>query len=305
MTILACDELRAMPNVVPSAYRGVAVTSVASPASHESIIRHFTGREIYRRTRFIVVREEAVGVWILAVERADPGPLFSIATSVQVLADPSECAYVIAPEIDTAVPSNLARTAIDKAPNTKAVVVEGRYAHVNFILNPRPLRVRVTEVTPPFPAKLFDQVSRLLDVAEDLVPMIPHLDVVTFDELAEQAPSDNYLLPCRGSAVQIDGAEMSYLDERPERSDWTLLGCDRSLEIHEWFYGDTPPNVSMCPRKRPDDLTGPSLVKCCLIEASIDVEGGRVVVPWGASLEQVKEGLRELARFWEPTWAPV
>ena len=61
----------------------------------------------------------------------------------------------------------------------------------------------------------------------------------------------------------------------------------------------------MCPRKRPDDLSGPSLVKCCLIEASIDVEGGRVVVPWGASLDQVREGLRALARYWEPTWAPV
>ena len=305
MTALSCAHLRAMPNVVPSAYRGVAVTSVASPASHESIVSHFTGREIYRRTRFIVVREDGVGVWILAVERADPRPLFSVATSVQVLAEPSECAYVIEPEVDTAVPSNLARIAIDKAPHAKAVVVEGRYSHVNFIVNARPLNVRVTEVTPPYPAKLFDQVSRLLDVAEDLVPMVAHLDAVTFEDLAHQAPSDEYLLPCRGSAVQIEGAEVSYLDERPERSEWTLLGCDRSVEIHEWFYGDAPPSVSICPRKRPDDLSGPSLVKCCLIEDSIDVEGGRVVVPWGASLEQVKEGLRELARFWEPTWAPV
>lgn len=305
MRILAGAELRAMPNVVPSAYRGVAVASVASPANHESIIRHFTGREIYRRTRFIVVSEDGAGVWILAVERADPQPLFSATTSVHVLAEPSECAYVIEPEIDTAVPSNLARIAIEKAPHAKAVVVEGRYAHVNFIINPRPLRVRVTEVTPPLPAKLFDQVSRLLDVAENLVPMVAHLDAVTFDELAEQAPSDNYLLPCRGSAVQIDGAEVFYLDERPERLAWTLLGCDRSLEIHEWFYGDVPPSVSICPRKRTDDLSGPSLVKCCLIETSIDVEGGRVVVPWGASLEQVKEALTALARFWEPTWAPV
>lgn len=305
MTTLTCADLRAMPNVIPSAYRGVAVTSIPSPASYESIISHFTGREIYRRTRFIVVREEGVGVWILAVERADPEPLFSVATSVQVLAEPGECAYVIEPEIDTAVPSNLARIAISRAPRAKAVVIEGRYSHVNFIINPRPLNVRVTEVTPPFPAKLFDQVSRLLDVAEDLVPMIAHLDAVTFEDLAQQSPSDEYLLPCRGSAVGIDGAKVSYLDERPERSGWTLLGCDRSLEIHEWFYGDTPPSVSICPRKRPDDLSGPSLVKCCLIEASIDIEGGRVVVPWGASLEQVKEGLRALARFWEPTWAPV
>jgi len=305
VTIATRDRLREMSNVVPSAYRGVAVTTVEGPLTHASIIEHFTGREIYRRTRFIVAREPGVGTWILAVERADPTPLFSAAVSVEVLAEPSECDYVIEPEIDTAVPSNLARVAITKAPAAKAVVVEGRYAHVNFILNAAPLSIRVTEVTPPFPAKLFDQVCRLLDVAEDLVPMVATLDAVTFDELAKQAPSGEYLLPCRGSDVGIEGADVAYLDERPTRSDWTLLGCDRSLEIHEWFYGDRPPNVSMCPRKRPDDLSGPSLVKCCLIEASIDVEGGRVVVPWGASLDQVREGLRELARYWEPTWAPV
>jgi hypothetical protein len=184
-------------------------------------------------------------------------------------------------------------------------VVEGRYSHVNFILNAAPLRVRVTEVTPPFPPKLFDQVCRLLDVAEDLVPMVAYLDAVTFDELAREEPSEVYLLPCRGAAVLIEDAEVAYLDERPAREEWTLLGCDRSLEIHEWFYGDRPRNISICPRKRPDDLSGPSLVKCCLIESSIEVEGGRVVVPWGASLDQVKEGLKELARFWEPTWAPV
>ena len=305
MTNRVRDRLREMSNVVPSAYRGVAVTSIEGPLSHASIIEHFTGREIYRRTRFIVVREPGAGTWILAVDRENPSPLFSAAISVEVLAEPSECAYVIEPEIDTAVPSNLARVAITKAPEAKAVVVEGRYAHVNFILNAAPLSIRVTEVTPPFPAKLFDQVCRLLDVAEELVPMVAHLDAVTFEELAKQAPSREYLLPCRGSDVGIEGAEVAYLDERPTRSDWTLLGCDRSLEIHEWFYGDRPPNVSMCPRKRPDDLSGPSLVKCCLIEASIDVEGGRVVVPWGTSLDQVREGLRALARYWEPTWAPV
>lgn len=305
MRILTSERLRKMSNVVPSAYRGVAVTSVVGPHTNESIIEHFAGREIYRRTRFIVAHEPGVGTWILAVERADPDPLFSVATSVQVLAEPSECAYLVEPDIDTAVPSNLARVAISKSPGVKAVVVEGRYAHVNFIINPAPLCVRVTEVTPPFPAKLFDQVCRLLDVAEDLVPMVAQLDAVTFDDLANQKSSSNYLLPCRGSTVEIEGAHVDYLDERPARADWTLLGCDRSLEIHEWFYGDRPPNVSICPRKRPDDLSGPSLVKCCLIESAIDVEGGRVVVPWGASLQQVNEGLKALAHYWEPTWAPV
>ena len=51
------------------------------------------------------------------------------------------------------------------------MVVEGRYGHVSFILDPEPLRVPVREVVPPEPAKLVDQAQRLLDVAEDLPPI--------------------------------------------------------------------------------------------------------------------------------------
>jgi hypothetical protein len=30
-----------------------------------------------------------------------------------------------------------------------------------------------------------------------------------------------------------------------------------------------------------------------------------VSVPWGSSLDQVREALFRLARRWEPTWTPV
>jgi hypothetical protein len=33
------------------------------------------------------------------------------------------------------------------------------------------------------------------------------------------------------------------------------------------------------------------LTKCCLLEDRVTADGGLVVVPWGASLAQVKEGL--------------
>jgi hypothetical protein len=41
--------------------------------------------------------------------------------------------------------------------------------------------------------------------------------------------------------------------------------------------------------------TAPTLLKCCLIERGIESEGSRQVVPWGASLEEVRRALRELA----------
>ena len=47
------------------------------------------------------------------------------------------------------------------------------------------------------------------------------------------------------------------------------------------------------------------LTKCCLLEEHLEVTPGRVTVPWGASLDLVRSGLREVARIAEPAWAPA
>lgn len=289
-------------NVVPGAYRGVAVSSVDCELDQESLARHFVGLDAYRRTRFIVVRRGAQTA-VVAVQKASTDPLFSPIRSLQLLAGPDECAYVEAPETDTAVPTALARVAAGR-PERRAVVVEGRYGHVSFILDPSPLRVIVREVTPPYPPKLLDQAERVLAVAEHLPPMELVADVVELDDLARTRSSPSYLLPCRGGGVSVAGASTDYLDEHPPRRDWTLIGCERSQQIHEAFYGERAAQVDICPRKRAGG-DGAVLAKCCLLETGIDVEDGRVVVPWGASLGQIAEALSTLADLWEPTWAPV
>jgi len=288
-------------NVVPSAYRGVSVSHVRGM---DGLRDHFLGREAYRRTRFIVARDDAGATAVLRVEKESTGPLFSPIVDVEVLAGPDECAYVEDPLTDTAVPSEPARVAAGVA-GARAVVVKGRYEHVSFIVNPAPLHLVVQEVLPPEPAKLLDQVRRLLAVAEDLPPILPVADAVTFADLAAAAPAQRYLLPCGGSGVAVAGAATAYLDQRPPREPWTLLGCARSRDIHEWFYGDRPPGVEMCPRARPHDPGTAVLTKCCLLEDRIDRDGDRVVVPWGATLGQVGEALREIAARWEPEWRPV
>lgn len=294
-------------NVVPGAYRGVAVTSVDCELDEAALRHHFVGREAYRRTRFIVVRNDAQTA-VVAVQKASEDPLFSPITELQLLVGPGECVYLQEPEIDTAIPTALAQAAVTRAPGTRGVVVEGRYAHVSFILDPEPLRVTVREVVPPYPAKLLDQVSRVLATAEHLPPMELVPDAVELGDLARTRPSPSYLLPCRGGGVSVDGATTDYLDEHPERRDWTLIGCERSQQIHEWFYGERADQVDICPRKRTDG-TGAILAKCCLLETHIETDehpdGRAVVVPWGASLAQISEALARLADVWEPTWEPV
>ncbi len=52
----------AAPNVVPSRYRQVAVAAVPS-LDPDWLAEHFTGREVYFRTRFIVARQRAGRRW--------------------------------------------------------------------------------------------------------------------------------------------------------------------------------------------------------------------------------------------------
>jgi hypothetical protein len=287
-------------NFVPRQYREVSVASVSFPLTSEGLTAHFLGREVYKRTRYVVVRRLSATA-IVSVETAPGSQVMTPVLGVAVIARPDECTFIEAPDTDTGVPSALAAAALGARSRARAIVVEGRYHHINFILDPAPLDLRVVDVVPPAPAKLVDQVARVLAVAEDLPPVTVIPDVVDLVAVAGSTPAVRYLLPCRGSGF---GGDVSFLDERPPRQDWTLIGCARSRELHRWFYGDLPPVVDMCPRAlaaapprafsagaAPAGGHVVTLTKCCLLEDRIDVTGDTVVVPWGASLAQIRQGL--------------
>ncbi|HXF71456.1 MAG TPA: hypothetical protein VNO79_02450 [Actinomycetota bacterium] len=296
-------------NLVPGRERAVAVASVDVPLTEAALRERFLGREAYRRTAFIVCRRGGEAA-VLRVTKASEDALMSPIVDAALLAGPEETAVVRDPLVDTGVPTQLARAAGRDAPGARCVVVQGRYEHVSFILDPDPVPVRVVEVVPPHPAKLLDQARRVLELAEDLPPVDLRPETVDLLELARGRPAPRYLFPCRGAGVAPAGAEVRYLDERPPREDWVLVGCERSRELHRWFYGDEPPSVEMCPRELlasgsvpASEL--PTLTKCCLRELGVGEERGAVVVPWGATLEEVHEGLRALVRTVQPTWSPA
>lgn len=289
-----------MTNRRPTAYREVSVANVEFALTAANLSAHFLGRECYRRTRYVVVRNGRETA-LVRVEPTDTEPLFSPAASVEVLALPVETVDVLRPEIDTGVPSQLARVAVEH-PQARAVVVEGRYSHVSFLLDPEPLRVRVREVVPPRPAKLLDQARRVLDVADDLPPIVLEPELIEFDSFIGDEPV--VLLPCRGAGIEPKGRQTYYLDERPTVRDWALLGCARSRQIHQWFYGRSARGSDTCPRFLGTTI-GPVLTKCCLLEDRVEIDGDIAIVPWGASLVQVGEALGELARRSDLEWVPA
>jgi hypothetical protein len=283
------------PNVLPSRYRQVSVTDVADldPAT---LVAHFADREAYVRTRFVVARCGPVAA-LVEVARSESADLFSRTVAARVLATAEESCYVVDPEVDVGVPSQLASVAAQR-PGMRCVVVEGRYSHVSFLLNPAPLRLQVLDIVPPWPSKLFDQVRRVLDVADDLPPVVPLLAEVDSRAVLADAGAQpaHVLAPCRGAGLELAGASVTYLDQRPPRQDWTLLGCERSLQIHRWFYGDTPPIVDVCPRRFleaavGDGESGATLSRCCLLQEGLEEGQSAVLVPWGSSLQEVRRAI--------------
>jgi hypothetical protein len=287
-----------LKNRMPVRYREVAVTTVDFALTEARLRQHFVGREAYRRTGYLVVHGRGE-VALVKVQKASAEQLFSPITRVELLAGPDEAVFVPAPDVDLGVPSQVGQAALRLAPGVRCVIIQGRYEHVSFILDPAPIRVRVAEVAPPYPPKLFDQATRVLEVAEDLPPIALEPEIFDIVELAAARPAGTYLYPCRGSGIAPAGKEVFYLDERPSRHEWVLVGPERSRQIHRHFYGDEPPAVEICPRELATPGPDPVLTKCCQLEEGIDQDASMTIVPWGATLEEVHAGLRQLVSVYQ------
>ncbi|MEX3010624.1 hypothetical protein [Hoeflea sp. TYP-13] len=296
-------------NVVPSRYRQVALSTGLQSLDPVWLENHFIGREAYMRTRFIVARcgEETA---LVEIDRRQSSDLFSPIESARVLATPRQCRYVVARETDCGVASQMAAVALDHQ-DVSCVVVEGRYSHVSFILNPQPLKLHVLDIVPPFPSKLLDQVQRVLDLAEELPPVVVVPTLIDsraqLTEACDRLPS-RVLVPCRGSGIDLEGVTIDYLDERPQAADWTLLGCERSHQIHRWFYGSSPTTVDICPKRFAGDIGregGHILTRCCLLQEGIEDSSQATFVPWGASLCEVHDAIETIINRVGVTWTPT
>jgi hypothetical protein len=269
------------PNFIARPYRGVSVQD--APGLDEAALRSWlVGRRVYRRTEFVVAaRGDAHAV--VQVSHPVGDEILATVSDLRVLAGPDEVAYVVDPSVDTGNASQMARVARSGA---RVTVVRGRFEHVNFIVDPAPLRVRVLEVVPPEPPKLLEMARAVVDYDEDLPPV--ELDFAPID--LRSLARGRVMYPCRCSG--LDG---EFLDAGPEEmGEWTLVGCERSRQIHVALYGAEPARrVDFCPRVV-GTVDGPTLMKCCLYERGVRREGASLVVPWGAALEEVRQALHAL-----------
>jgi hypothetical protein len=282
------------PNFIARPYRGVSVQDVET-LDADRLLAHVRGRRVYRRTEFIVAvcgGERA----LVQLEREEGDDILLPVRAAHVLAHPGEIAFIEDESIDTGNAGQLARAARASGRDARVFVVQGRFQHVNFIVEPAPLRIRVLEVVPPHPPKLLEMARTVLDYDEDLPPVELDFQAIDMRELAREHPADRYLFPCRCSGLELD-ARVDFLDAGPSvAGDWTLVGCERSRQIHAALYGREPrERVDFCPLVidgAPDGT--PTLLKCCLRERGIEQQARRLTVPWGASLDEVRSALHAL-----------
>jgi hypothetical protein len=295
--VLKVGDLKCQKNFVPLPYRRVSYQPYEGAMTEAAIREHLLAREVYRRTDVVVLHKAGHELAVVAVQRAGSDALFARVEAVEVLALPADCVFIRSAETDPANRSALAKLAREhRVGSDRTAVVQGAFDHINIIHRPDPRVLRVVEVAPPDPPKLYKMAEHVLSYA-DLPPICLELERIDLRELCARVRPEAYLVPCRSGGLDDLGAPVYFLDERPPvRRPWTLIGCERSLQFHRHYYGDEPPRVEMCPRRIAPASGRPTLLKCCLLEFDIEQDGMTAVVPWGADLPMVEQALGLLSR---------
>jgi hypothetical protein len=293
--ILQVGDLKQRQNFVPLPYRCVSFQPYDGAMDTEAIEHYIHSREVYRRTDIIILHNNRQEYAVVAVQRASSETLFTAVEKVEVLALPDDCAFIADPETDPGNRSALGKAALKHhVSSQQTAIVVGAFDHVNIIHHPNPFVLRVIEVIPPEPPKLYHMVEQVLSYA-DLPPIVLELETIDLRDLAGMVTPEAYLVPCRSGGLNDLSAPVYFLDERPkQRQNWTLLGCERSLQFHRHYYGDEPPRVEMCPRKLLKSDKKATILKCCLLEYDFEQEGNTVTVPWGTDLAMIEKALRQL-----------
>jgi len=279
-------------NLVPLPYSRIAVQH-ADFALNETELRSFLrGKQAWFETDYVVFRRgDACAV--TEVQKADREDLFCKITDVSVVSLPNASRWIDDFTVDTGNPSALAEKAraLGIAPS-ETLVVNGLYEHVNFIHRPQPVVIDVFDLSPPEPPRLLDMARRVLG-NRNFPAVVLNPRIQSIPEMVRHLGDKPILFPCGISQLKAM-ATAYYLDERPSRQDWVLVGCERSRQVHRHIYGDEPPRIELCPKRLFAADGALALMRCCMVEKTFKLSGYVAIVPWGVELSLIEDALRAL-----------
>ena len=261
-----------MNNLVPLPYSRIAVQHVNTDLDEAAIRTFLVHKEAYFETDYVVFRRGG-SCAVVKIEKTPPTNSFCRITSVEVLSQPACTHWIDDAAVDTGNPSALAEKARASGVGvSQTLVVNGLYEHVNFIHRPQPFVIEVFDLSPPQPPRLLDMVRRVL-ANRDFPAIVVNAHVQPIPALARDVGAQPLLFPCGISQLKRTTAAF-YLDERPSRQDWVLVGCARSAQIHRHLYGDDCPRIELCPKHLFDARGGLALMRCCMVEKRVELAAG-------------------------------
>ena len=279
-------------NIVPLPYSRIAVQHVDFGLNGSNLRSFLLGKEIWFETDYVVFRQ-GTDCAIAEVQKAQrKGLQFCEVSEVAIISLPDTSHWIDDFTVDTGNPSALAEKARALGVTaSETLIVNGLYEHVNFISRPQPVVIDVFDLSPPEPPRLFDMVQRVLgNRSFPAVVLNPHIQSIP--EMVGHLDDKPILFPCGISQLKAMSRAF-YLDERPKRQDWVLVGCERSRQIHCHIYGDDAPCIELCPKKL-FATDGLGLMRCCMVEKSFSLVDNVAIVPWGAELSLIEDAIRAL-----------
>ena len=279
-------------NLVPLPYSRVAVQHVDFVLNETELKSFLRGKEAWFETDYVVFRR-GCDCAVVELRKENRDDMFCGITDVSIVSLPDTSHWVEDLNVDTGNPSALAEKARALGITaSQTLVVSGLYEHVNFIHRPQPTVIDIFDLSPPDPPRLLDMAKRV--IANRTFPAIVlNPRIQSIPAMVSQLHDKPILFPCGISQLKAK-VSAAYLDERPDRQDWILVGCERSREIHRHIYGDEPPRIELCPKKLFVAGNAPALMRCCMVKGSFELRGRVAAVPWGADLDVVEEAIRAL-----------
>lgn len=284
--------------MIPSHCKVVGKLRVDGPITPDGMLKQMVGERAYKLTEFYCVTNGEDWA-VISVKKGPGARLLVPIEGVDVLSLPAETVYVVDPSVDTTNPTAMYGVARTFDDDVKAVIVQGEFNHMSFVLRDgSEVCVRVLDVVPPYPSKVATLASRGLAFRPS--PVVLEEETINLRDLAEGIdPEARLLFPCHASGLEL-GREVEFLDEMPEIGDdehVVLVGCNLSERIFRERYGRWPSEVvTMCPtelaRARGDDRW--TLVKCCKEKGPFSVHGKIVAIPWSASKGDAAAALDEI-----------
>ena len=270
--------------------KDVSVREVDFDLTPDAIASEMDCWKAYAKCEYLVLRMND-SFAVLRVKKENAVGLFKKVTDYEILSLPEDTDYVHDETIDVLNVPSLAL--IQSEHPGRAVVIEGMFSHIVYIKDLEPLILNVVDSIPPSPSKLGVLVRKALDSDFIDLPIIVHEETIDMCSKVSEVRTEGVMFPCKVSGITTDRPTY-FLDNDPElKHEVTLIGCNLSKRIFESLYRFTPEFINVCPA---DNIRtkGKTIVKCCKVKEGHIIEGDVVKVPWGATVPEIVDAIKDL-----------